>query len=194
MRDPMPPRTHRNQAHERLVETARIALFALAFYVLVLALCRLLPYGRSLRSCSIGETLSNDTFDRALGALYVIYAEPDAIAIAKIEFGKVAMQMPFAAMLIDALHAALEDRIVAFNGVGMDDPTNVLANAVVDGLVHPIFFSERAVRLPIVADDESFLGNVGADDREQLTAGSSFHMKAAHSTAASDQRQCSCRN
>jgi hypothetical protein len=121
----MLPLTHRNQAPERFVETARIALSALAFYVLVLALCRLLPYGRSLRSRSIGETLSNDTFDCARGALYVIYAEPDAIAIAEIEFGKIAVQMLFAAMLVDALHAAFEDRIVAFNCVGMDDPTHV---------------------------------------------------------------------
>ena len=185
----MPLQIHRNQASERFPGTARIALFALAFYVLVLALCRLLPYGRSFRSRSIGETLSNDTFDRAHGALYVIYAQPDAIAITKIEFGKVAMQMLFAAMLVDTLHAALENRIAAFNGVGVDDPTHVFSDAVIDGLVHPIFFSERAVTLPIIVDDESFLGNVGSDDREQLTAGSSFNMKAAHGAAAGDQRQ-----
>ena len=98
------------------------------------------------------------------------------------------MQMALAAMLIDALHAALEDRKVAFNGVGVDDPTHVFANAVIDGLMHPVFFPERAVSLPIIADDESSLGNVCADDREQLTAGSPFHMKAAHGAAASDQR------
>ena len=57
------------------------------------------------------------------------------------------MQMVLAAMLIDALHAALEDRKVAFNGVGMDDPTHVFADAVVDGLMHPIFAPERAVSL-----------------------------------------------
>jgi hypothetical protein len=149
---------HRNQVHERFPGTARIALFASAFYVLVLALCRLLPYGRSLTSRSIGETLSNDAFDRALGAIYVIYAEPDAIAIAEIEFGKIAVQMLFAAMLIDALHAAFENRIVTFNCVGVDDPTHIFADAVIDGLMHPIFFPERAVSLPIIADDESFLG------------------------------------
>jgi hypothetical protein len=185
----MPPRTHRNQASERFPGIARIALVASAFYVLVLALCRLLPYGRSLTSRSIGEALPNDAFDRAFGAFYVIYAEPDAIAIAKIEFGKVAVQMALAAMLVDALHAAFEDRIEAFNCVSVDDPTHVFADAVIDGLMHPIFFPKRAVSLPIIADDESFLGNVGADDREQLTAGSSFHMETAHGTAASDQRQ-----
>ena len=112
---------HRNQASERYLGTARTALFASAFYVFVLVLYLLLPYGRSLRSRSIGEAFPNDAFDRALGALYVIYAKPNAIAIAKIEFGKVAVQMAFAAMLVDAFHTALEDRKVAFNGVGVDD-------------------------------------------------------------------------
>ena len=82
---------HRIQAPERFVGTTRIALSASAFYVLVLALCRLLPYGRSLTSRSIGEALPNDSFDRTFGAFYVIYAEPDAIAIAEIEFGKIAV-------------------------------------------------------------------------------------------------------
>jgi len=71
----------------------------------------------------------------------------------------------------------------------VDDPAHVFADAVIDGLVHPIFFPERAVSLPVIADDESFLRNVGADDREQLTASSTFHMKAAHGAPASDQRQ-----
>src|ERR1700720_3464831 len=94
-RAPMHLQIHRTQAPERFCGTARIALFASAFYVLILALYRLLPYGRSLRSRSIGETLSNDTFDCALGALYVIYAESDAIAIAEIEFAKIAVQVLF---------------------------------------------------------------------------------------------------
>jgi len=65
---------HRTQVPERFVEIARIALSGLTFYALVLTLCRLLPYGRSLTSRSIGEALPNDAFDRALGALYVVYA------------------------------------------------------------------------------------------------------------------------
>jgi hypothetical protein len=103
MRAPMLPRTHHIQAPERFVETARIVLSVSAFYALVLILCRLLPYGRSLTSRSIGEALPNDPFDCALGALDVIYAEPNAIAIAEIKFGKVAVQVLFAAMLVDTL-------------------------------------------------------------------------------------------
>jgi hypothetical protein len=180
---------HHTQAPERFCGTARTAPSASTFYVLVLALYRLLPYSRSLRSCSVGETLPDDAFDRALGALYVIYAEPDAVAIAEIKFAQITMQMALATMLVNSLHAAFENRIVTFNCVGVDDPTHVFADAVIDGLMHPIYFPERAVSLPIIADDESLLGNIGADYREQLTAGSAFHMEAAHGAAASDQRQ-----
>jgi len=109
----MLPLIHRTQVSERFHGTARIAPSGLTSYALVLLLYRLLPYGRSLTSRSIGEAFSNDTFDRALGAPYIIYPEPDAIAIAEIEFGKVAVQVLFAAMLIDAFHATLENRIVA---------------------------------------------------------------------------------
>ena len=170
MRGPTHLQIHRTQAPKRFVETARIALSGSAFYVLVLALCRLLPYGRSLISRSIGEALSNDPFDRTFGAFYVVYAEPDAIAIAKIKFAEIPVQMALAAMLIDAFHPTLEDRIIAFNCIGVNDPPHVFADAVIDGLMHPIFFPECAVSLLIIADDESFLGNVGTDNREQLTA------------------------
>ena len=73
--------------------TARIALFALASYVLVLALCRRLPCGRSLISRSIGEALPDDALQRTFGALCIIYAKPDAIAIAEVELRKIAVQM-----------------------------------------------------------------------------------------------------
>src|SRR5207244_3145488 len=72
-------------------------------------------------SCPVFKALPNNAFNRALGTLNIVYAEPDAVAITEIELGKVAMQMLFLAVLIDTLHSALEDRIVALNGVGVDD-------------------------------------------------------------------------
>ena len=114
----MHPLIRRTQASERYPETARIALSALAFYASVLTLCRLLPYSRSLTSRSIGEALPNDAFNCSFGALYVIYAKPDAIGIAEIEFCNVTVKVLFRAVLIEAFHAALENRIVAFHCVG----------------------------------------------------------------------------
>ena len=107
------------QAHERFPETARIAQFYSAF-VSSFCLCRLFPYGLSVTSLPIGEPLTDDALHGSFGALHVIYAEPNAIAIAEIKFRKIAMQMFLSTMLIDALHAAFENRIVALDGVGVD--------------------------------------------------------------------------
>src|ERR1700730_9818277 len=106
-------RFHRSQAYERFQQTARIVVcplssaFAFAFRLLF-------PYGLSVKSRSISESLADDTFNRALGVLYIVYAKPGAIGT-EIKFSNVAMQMALAAMLIYALHATLKNRIVAFN-------------------------------------------------------------------------------
>lgn len=57
----------------------------------------------------IGKSLTDDAGDSALGALFVIYASADAVAIAEIKFREIAVQMFFSAMLIGALHAPLEN-------------------------------------------------------------------------------------
>ena len=56
----------------------------------------------------IGEAFAYDPFHGPRGTLNVVYAKPDAIAIAEIELREIAVQMLLAAMLVDALHAALE--------------------------------------------------------------------------------------
>jgi hypothetical protein len=72
---------HRSQAYERFQRTARIVVcplssaFAFAFRLLF-------PYGLSDISRSIGKPLADDTLEGALGAPYIIYAEPDTVAIA----------------------------------------------------------------------------------------------------------------
>src|SRR5262249_17537327 len=58
----------------------------------------------------IGQTLSAGLKDDLGSALRVLDAEARAIVVTKIELGNVAMQVRFATVLIDALHAALENR------------------------------------------------------------------------------------
>ena len=90
------------QARERFVETARTEL---AYFPSVLALVlRVLPYGLSVTRRPIGQTLPNDAFHRAFGALYVIAAEPHAVVIAEIELRQISVQVLLFAMLVDALH------------------------------------------------------------------------------------------
>src|SRR6266404_6475324 len=71
----------------------------------------------------------------------------------------------------------------------MNDAPDVFADAVIDGLVHPIFLAERTVDFPFIADDECFFRDVGANDRDQLPGSGTFDVEAPHRTAASDQRQ-----
>ena len=100
----------RRQAHERFVETAHIEIF----YLVLLLAFRLLPYGFSVMRPHVGEALAYNPLNCERGALYVIYAQADTIAIAEIELRSVPMQMLLAAVLINAAHAALEDREVTF--------------------------------------------------------------------------------
>jgi hypothetical protein len=186
----MHPLIRRTQASERSPETARTAPFASAFYALVLPLCRLLPYGRSVISRSISKPLSDDALNRALGALHVIYAEPNAIAIAKVELSKVTVQVLFAAMLVDAGHATLENRIVTFNGIGVDDPTHIFISRMVDGLVHPKFLAETLIGAQLVSHHERFFRDVSANDGHQLRVCNAIHMKAARFAATSDESHC----
>ena len=75
----------------------------------------------------IGEALASSLSDDLGGALGIFDAQARAVVIAEIELSEIAMQMSFAAMLVHALHAALEDREEAFDGVGMDFAANVFA-------------------------------------------------------------------
>jgi hypothetical protein len=66
----------------------------------------------------VGETLSNDTLKSKIGPRNVMYAKLDTIAILEIEFREIAVKMLLGTVLVNALHAALEDRIVALDGIG----------------------------------------------------------------------------
>jgi hypothetical protein len=110
----------------------------------------------------VSEPLSNDAFNRAFGALHVIYAKANAIAVPEIELRQISVQVLLFAMLIYAFHAALEDRIVAFDGVGVDDPAHVFVGRVIDGLMHPIFVAKFVIGGQFIAQDESFFGDVCA--------------------------------
>jgi hypothetical protein len=59
---------------------------------------------------SVGEALSADVLQHGFRALLVIDAERNAVVVAELEFGEIALQVILRALPIHALHAALEDR------------------------------------------------------------------------------------
>jgi hypothetical protein len=91
-----------------------------------------LPYGGPwLISRSIGQPLSDYATQRLLCSGNVIHAERNAVRIAEIKLAQISVEVLLFAMLINAFHAALEDRIEAFNGVGVCLAANVFVFAVV---------------------------------------------------------------
>ena len=73
-----------------------------------------------------------DAFNGTRRTFPIVKPKAIAVVISEIEFCKVTVQMLLSAMLIDALHAALEDREIAFDGVGVDVAAHVLAAGVVN--------------------------------------------------------------
>src|SRR3546814_16933060 len=71
--------------------------------------------------------------------------------------------MLLAAMLVDALHAALEDAEIAFDGVGVRGATDVLDLAVVDALMAGELFADLAVMAGFIRHD----GGIAPDVSDQ---------------------------
>ena len=61
--------------------------------------------------------------------LRVVNAKSFTLVVAKVEFGKIALQVLLADLVVHAVNAALHDREVAFNRVGMDAAAHILASA-----------------------------------------------------------------
>ena len=82
----------------------------------------------------IGQALALDARKGLGGAVCIAGAKGGAVVVPEIELAKVAVQVLLAAMMIDALQAALEHRKEeAFNGVRMNVATDVFLGAVIDG-------------------------------------------------------------
>src|SRR3990167_6799902 len=93
----------------------------------------------------ISKTLADDALQRFSSTHFIVHTERNAVAVAEIKLGKIAMQMLFLAVLINALHPALENRIVALDCVRMDIAANVLLGRVSDTPVTSELFADRFI-------------------------------------------------
>src|SRR4051794_7135572 len=90
----------------------------------------------------IHEPLAEAASDDHRRTLHILDAETHARVVSELELGKVAVQMHLAAMLVNALHATLEDAEIAFDRVGMHGvvrKADILAAAVSDRAVAGVF-------------------------------------------------------
>jgi hypothetical protein len=96
--------------------------WAIAAYVL----------GVSLVRRSICQTLPDDALHGFFHAHLVGDAKGLTFIIPVVELGKISFQVLLADVVVHAVDAALEDRKIPFNRVGVSIAAHVLANAVID--------------------------------------------------------------
>jgi len=90
------------------------------------------------------------------------------MVVSAIELCNVAVQVLLGAVLIDALHAALEDAVVALKGVCVGIAPDVLARAMRDKLMAGEDASELRVLTGLIRHDGGLFGDVRADDRHEM--------------------------
>jgi hypothetical protein len=73
----------------------------------------------------VGEALARHALNGGDSAVNVAASESDAVIVPEIKFREITVQVLFLAVLVDALHAAFEDRREAFNRVGMSNAAHV---------------------------------------------------------------------
>lgn len=100
--------------------------------------------------------------------LCVIDAKSHTVVIPEVELDKVAVEVVLCAVLIDALHAALEDGEVALNSVGVDDAADVLALPVGGGLMVNEGWRGLEVHAGLIGVQRRFLGDVLLKDRDDV--------------------------
>src|SRR5579863_9689983 len=195
----MADRLPQRQAFERSPRTARIApcrqpsasaSASASGLAWPLALARA-PYRRRPSvNRLVGEPLADNAFQRAVGAGHIVNAKFDPVAIAEIELGQIAVQVLFLAMLIDALHAALEDRIVAFGGVGVGVEAGhavgvaVFVAAMIDGRMVGELAANLGVMRRFVGHKVRLARDVLAHDRRDVRDGRAVDMKRTGRAAA----------
>src|SRR5579864_2111897 len=109
--------------------------------------------GPRASSCLIGEPLACGTGQDTTGARKIVIASLDPVRIPEIELAQVPVQMGGTHVLVNAVHAALQDAEVPLHRVGVDIAANVLLGAVVDAAV-------AAPEVPADARvDASFVGH-----------------------------------
>lgn len=99
------------------------------------------------------------------------------------------------AMLINALHAALEDAVIAFNRVRVDVHAglSVRIAVFVARMVHSVMLSKLVAKLAItrrfVSHNVAFATQIGANDWQNVFFLDAIDMEGAHRTTALHKRQ-----
>src|SRR6185312_10563823 len=147
-----------------------------------------MPWGFSpCTSRFISQTLAYDAAKDRVGALSIVHAKGYALIVAEVKFREVAVKVLFGAMLIGAAHAALENRKVAFDGVGVNAAANVFASRMLDGHVAEEILSDSRIETAFVGEQHAFGGDVSGNENHNVFFGGRCHMEGANRSVALNQ-------
>ena len=139
----------------------------------------------------IGQALADAAQHGPHCPLLIFAAQRRTVGVAEIELRQIPLQMLLRAVLVDALHAALEDREEAFNRVRRGDLAILVAGIFAAAMVN------RAMGGELSADAAIVLGLIGVEDRGAVGMGHDggdvlfakrLDMNRAGATAALNER------
>ena len=140
----------------------------------------------------IGEPLPLHAEQGFFGAHAVVNAQSDAVVVTELKFRDITAQMLLVAVLINTLHAALEDGKETLDRVSMYGcilKRDVLTLAVIDRAVAGGFFAYLDVVLCFVGHQPRLSGEVLANDPADFFTGHAVDVDSLHLAAALNQRQ-----
>lgn len=143
---------------------------------------------RGFTNPPIGEALAADALQGIVAAFNIANTKLSAIVVAEIELGEVAEQVLLSAVLVDAFHAALEDREEAFNRVGVNAAADIFAGGVLDRLMGRKLGAGLGVEAAFVGVEDRRAANVGDDDLADRGRISAIDVEGANRATALDQR------
>lgn len=138
---------------------------------------------------SIRQPLTNDTLQRALSPLAIFNAQLRAVAVAEIKLRNVTVQVLLRAVLVDALHAALEHAVEPLDRVRVRLAPAIFTSAVTDEIMLSEVLAQGSVLPSLVGHDACAGKDVRLDDRHQVSRLRAVHMERPSRAATLHQRQ-----